>query len=398
MPDNAQSALSQRKDGGNFVAKLRREPGPHRVVQRRARAGRDVAPAEVIKIMVNILARAQAAHEALTAPMRGRGAAEAAHDVVGRTAVGQAPMTDLAVTPDGRTVVVGHFGNGSVSLVDSERAFVKATVAGRGEPIAVAATDHWVFVGRSAPSFDMVSMIDIATGSLIADYPLSYTVRALEASRNGRQVYVGRVGDRGADIAVLDTTTGDVEVIDLGSGPGSSVDVLRLGRNGRRLYAANSTAFDGEIAVVDVRRARVTDTIEIGAPIRDIATIDGSIVYVLSFDPDRGGVVHIINTARDAVTAELELGGFPSQFVLSADGELAYIVDRDTVAVLCLRTNEIVDTITVAGEPSGVAVHPDGAKLYVADYAGYLNLVSVAAGFEPFETFESFDRLEPVAV
>ncbi len=56
-----------------------------------------------------------------------------------------------------------------------------------------------------------------------------------------------------------------------------------------------------------------------------------------------------------------------------------YVVYRDAVAVLCLITNEIVDTLAVDAQPSCVATSPDGTRLYVADYSGRITVFEVAA-------------------
>jgi hypothetical protein len=52
-------------------------------------------------------------------------------------------------------------------------------------------------------------------------------------------------------------------------------------------------------------------------------------------------------------------------------------MEYDHVAVLCTATNTVVDTIAAGVEPSCVAVSPDGDRLYVADYAGTVTVLSV---------------------
>ena len=50
------------------------------------------------------------------------------------------------------------------------------------------------------------------------------------------------------------------------------------------------------------------------------------------------------------------------------------------------RPTSIVDILTVTAEPSCVAVSPDSSKLYIADHAGSITVMSVAGGAAALET------------
>jgi DNA-binding beta-propeller fold protein YncE len=82
-------------------------------------------------------------------------------------------------------------------------------------------------------------------------------------------------------------------------------------------------------------------------------------------------------------------------------------MEYDHVAVLCTATNTVVDTIAAGVEPSCVAVSPDGDRLYVADYAGTVTVLSVTprtsaldTEFIPMEIMAApaLLELEPAAV
>jgi YVTN family beta-propeller protein len=61
---------------------------------------------------------------------------------------------------------------------------------------------------------------------------------------------------------------------------------------------------------------------------------------------------------------------------VSADGERVYVANGDgTVAVIETATNAVVGVVTVGGSPFGLAMHPDGDRLYVTNELG--NTVSV---------------------
>jgi DNA-binding beta-propeller fold protein YncE len=142
--------------------------------------------------------------------------------------------------------------------------------------------------------------------------------------------------------------------------------------------------------VVNTETARVDRTLAIAAPIRDFVLGPGDIGYALTSDLQRGGAVHVIDLGANAVVNVVEIGGAPTQMVLSLDGTLAYVVDVDHVAVLCTLTSEVVDRIDVGAQPSGVAL---GAGLYIADYSGRVTMVSVASSMPMYPEFAASELI-----
>ena len=67
-------------------------------------------------------------------------------------------------------------------------------------------------------------MIDTIARTVIATYPLAFSVTALAVSPDGKRVYAGRTGDGYADVAVIDITAERVGTIDIATGAGMSVD------------------------------------------------------------------------------------------------------------------------------------------------------------------------------
>nr|MDT0523779.1 hypothetical protein [Streptomyces sp. DSM 41633] len=111
--------------------------------------------------------------------------------------------------------------------------------------------------------------------------------------------------------------------------------------------------------------------------IRDIAIGDG-VAYVLTSDLEHRGVVHTVDLSAGAVVDAVEVGGAPTQLVLSPDATRAYLVDYDRVIVWCALTSEIQGSMDVHAQPAAVAVRDNGTRLYIADYAGHVNVFDVA--------------------
>src|SRR5204863_6458856 len=92
-----------------------------------------------------------------------------------------------------------------------------------------------------------------------------------------------------------------------------------------------------------------------------------------------GGNVSVIATAGNTVRATVTVGPGPTGVAVAPDGTRVYVAnDGDgTVSVIDTASNGVIATVTVGGGPVGVAVTPDGARVYVGNFSG--STVSVIA-------------------
>jgi DNA-binding beta-propeller fold protein YncE len=222
----------------------------------------------------------------------------------------------------------------------------------------------------------------VSTNTVIATHPLALSVSDLVVSPDGRHVYASRDGVFGADVAVLDTATGLVEAIDLPTQPGTTAECVRISPDGGRLYVATNGPAGGRLVVIGTHRRRVIDTVEIGFPIRDVAlSPDGAITYAASCAADWGAVVDVIDARTAKITGTRKIGeitGILTGLTLSGDGDRAYLVSDDSVAVLSTRTHDVIRSVAVANQPSCVVESPDAKYLYIADYSGSVTVARVA--------------------
>ena len=210
---------------------------------------------------------------------------------------------------------------------------------------------------------------------------LALTAAGIAVSPTGDVLYVGRNGDDVVDIAAIDVETGATRVIELTTAPGASVDAIRVSADGTKVFAAVTTPAGGSLAIIDTGSGAVQRTAALGGSIGDIAVAPrGRKVFVTGWDAELGGVIHVVDAAAARLIDTVALGGLPTQLVFDRGGDIAFVVDRDQIVVLCTATHEVIDSVVIGGQLSCLAASPDGARLYAADYAGTITALRVEAG------------------
>ena len=311
-----------------------------------------------------------------------------------RVPVLNGPISDIDISADGRRLIVTNYGHNTVSVIDASTRRVSSTL-GLTEPLAVAmnsADANYAYVSTASAAYDSIDVIDVATNWRIATHPLAHSVTDLTVSPDGKYLYASRNGVRGADVTVLDTTTGELEVIDLATAPGTTTECVRISTDGR-LYVGVNAPSGGSLAVLESRtrsdgrriggRSRLVGVIELGLPVRDVAlSDDGGTAYVASCGPDAGAVLDVIDTRANKITGTHkfnEISGPVTRMTLSRDGERAYLVSEDRITVLSTHRCDVVGEVTVSTHPSCVVESPDGCYLYVADYSGVVTAAQIVS-------------------
>lgn len=349
--------------------------------------------------------------------------------------VNKGPISGIAASSDGRRLMVTNYGGNSISIIDPDICRVVGTIADVDEPFAIAmgaAATHRAYVTAVSPAYDSIQVLDLTTNTVVATHPLALSVSDMTASADGTKVYASRNGARGADIAVLDTATGRVEVVDIATTAGTTTECVRVSPDGSHLYVGVNGPSGGRLIVIDTGMAteeetnsgrsrwrrkntktpakapakskakgtqkaaketpkpglRVVETIDIDLDVRDVAiSPNGALVYVASSGP-KFAVIDVIDTRTNKITSTrkiAEFSGLLTRLTISGDGERAYLVSDESVTILCTLTQDVIDTVSVATQPSCVVESPDGTHLYIADYSGAVTVAPIEANVESGE-------------
>ncbi len=75
------------------------------------------------------------------------------------------------------------------------------------------------------------------------------------------------------------------------------------------------------------------------------------------------------STNTDAIIATINVGEDPRGVAMSPDGTRLYVVNKedDTLSVIRTSTNTVLATIDVGDSPNEVAISPDGTRAYVTN-------------------------------
>ena len=129
----------------------------------------------------------------------------------------------------------------------------------------------------------------------------------------------------------------------------------------------------GTMSVIDTVKHKKVATINVGGePYALTMSPDGRTAYVarITYPPLEGwiSVIDVLHT--HSVTDTIQVGINPSGTAVLPSGAKLYVTDCDTpgIAIIDTSSNSIVNTIPFGRCPGGIAPLPDGLKVYVADW------------------------------
>jgi uncharacterized repeat protein (TIGR01451 family) len=134
--------------------------------------------------------------------------------------------------------------------------------------------------------------------------------------------------------------------------------------NGARAYAVNFTT--NNIAAIDTGTIGVVGNTAVTGPVRAEVGPDSDRLYVTTTNDS----VVVIDTATLGILATIPVGSSPSGLAVSPNGTRVYVANRNSnsVSVIDTSSNTVVATLNVGTFPVEVALSPNGKRLYVTNF------------------------------
>lgn len=200
------------------------------------------------------------------------------------------------------------------------------------------------YVGNFSDS--TVTVIDTATGTVVATVPVSTGPHGMAITPDGRIAYVS--GDGASTVTAIDTATDKVaQTIEVGKSPHG----VALTPDGRTLLVG--VYGDDRVAFVDVATQKVVGTAAVAKPHNIAIRPDGKLAYVGSQEPGNFALV-VVDVPGRAVLRRVALEKSPRGVEFAPDGKALYFTAAGVNAVQVL--DPVSDKI-VAQVPTGASPH-----------------------------------------
>jgi YVTN family beta-propeller protein len=234
---------------------------------------------------------------------------------------------------------------------------------------------------------DTVSVIDTASGTVVATVPVAKGPHGIAIGSGGSPVFVS--SDGASVVNVIDAASDKVAAaIEVGRSPHG----LALAPDGRTLLVG--VYGEDRVAFVDTASRSVVATVPIAKPHTIAIRPDGKLAYVASQQPGAFALV-AVDLEKRAVARTLPLEKPPRDLEFGWDGKALYftMAGIDAVQVLDPATDAIVGNVATGASPhlamfsrgaiAGTVVVQGPGELMLFDPATRKPLRSIAVGKQP---------------
>lgn len=267
----------------------------------------------------------------------------------------------IAFSPDGRRAYVAVAGSDRVTVVDTETFRIRASLDVEGTPLGVAVLDGGAALAVTRFSTDRVARIGAHAGALLDEIQVGGGPSLLVGPFPESRFLVS--SERTHRLLVLDASTFELTAaVPVGERPFPP----HATTNGR--VALVPAYDDGTVARVDLPEGRVVWTVPVGVRPSGGAVLPGDTLYAVAVRGEDRVALLDLRTGRVRGDVREGIGREPFSVVTHPLLGVAFVNNTAShdLSVLELSTLRIVERVPVPEIPIVMAVHPDGASLWVS--------------------------------
>ena len=237
----------------------------------------------------------------------------------GTVAVGN-QATDVSFDTSGAFAYVTNQFDGNVGVVASGSSMQGLTIPLGFAPFRVVASvdAHSAFVSGTAP---VIAVVDRLTGTTVATIPLPDLSNGLALNSSGTRLYASTLFS-GMVLEIDATSYAALRTFPI---PGSgTLQAVAVSGDDAELYVADEGT--GQLWIIDLGSGSVSGSVALGGGAFEAkVSPDNAQVYVAL---PGSGVVRVIDRAARTVVATIATGGVPRRLAFTADGTTAVIANE----------------------------------------------------------------------
>ena len=311
----------------------------------------------------------------------------ATNTVTTSISVGNNPW-GAAISPDGTKVYIANLNDDNVSVIDPITNIITANVSvgQNAGPVGVAVTPDgkklYVTSSDGTTGAGAVNVINTTTNTIASTVNVGNIPIGISVTPDGTQVYVENSASN--NVSVIDTaTTSIITTVNVGKTPQA------LGQ------------FIGKTAptITWNQPANITSGTALSSAQLDAsASVPGTFVYT----PSLGTILNLGTQTLNTTFTPNDTANYTTVSknisINVTSGPLAYIPTQSNVSIIDTATNTVMGIVNVNAPGPGVAISPDGKKVYVVTEAsspipGNVSVVDtttntvtakVSVGLEPY--------------
>ncbi len=263
---------------------------------------------------------------------------------------------EAAASSDGKLAFVSNYGGSTpgntLSVIDlaAQREIHRVDLGPLRRPHGLAYAGGKLYftcevnklIGRYDPATNQIDML-LGTGQ--------DTTHMVALNNDATQMYTANIG---SNTVTIINRTGAMNWQDTAIPVGKGPEGFDVTPDGKELWAAGSR--DGSVSIIDIFAKRVTHTFNVQTrrSNRLRFTPDGRLVLISDLD---AGELLVLERETRKELKRVKLGKEPAGILIVPDGSKAYVAvtGDDNVAVIDLKTLELVDRVTTGIGPDGMA-------------------------------------------